>query len=205
MIFDSLFDLKIKLIAVYSFIKKRGMKNNLIFAIVLLCNFSLLAQNAASENLTTAETKDFGITVNYFNEVTQHLGIEIGMESSIFKSMVMSYQVGFYFVEKDQTDVSLYWEMGYHKSYNNGYHAELSVGIGYLTTYLPRQKNNEEKILEIVYMPSVTLGALGYDFRKTKNIPIRIFGDVMFFWKKPVGKSGENAVAIKVGATYYIK
>lgn len=178
------------------------MKKLLLLVITLFFSFQVFSQE---EKDSLIEEKDFGITINYFGELSNHSGIEIGMESSIMKNIFMAYHVGFYFVEDNKTDVSLYWEMGYRKTFKSGYSPDLRAGIGYLTTYVPQNAEEGESLLEIVYMPSITIGAFGWDFRKTKNIPVRVFGNVMLNWAKPIGKSGEQNVAIQTGVTYFFK
>ena len=93
--------------------------------------------------------------------------------------------------------------MGYRKAFKFGYSPEVRVGIGYLSTYVPENILEGKEVLEIVYMPSITIGALGWDLREAKNIPLRFFGNVMIYWAKPVGKAGENNVAFKTGATFF--
>lgn len=178
------------------------MKNLILLAITLFFSFSVFAQE---EENSIKEEKDFGLTINYYGELDNQSGLEIGMESSILKNMFMAYHVGFYFAENNRTDVSLYWEMGYRKTFKSGYSPDARVGIGYLTTYVPENAEEGRELLEIVYMPSITVGAFGWDFRKTKNIPLRIFGNVMVNWAKPIGKSGEQNVAFQTGVTFFIE
>ena len=181
------------------------MKKSLLFIIVLFQYFNLFSQSVNQTSNPKEKEKDFGITINYFGELDSHSGVEIGMESAFFRQVRMSYHVGFYFVKEDQTDIALYWNLGYRKSFKSGYSPEAKVGIGFLTTYLPENAEGTEELLEVVYMPSVSLGLLGLDLRKTKNIPVRLFGNAMYYWKKPVGKSAEGVAAIQVGATYFFK
>lgn len=181
------------------------MKKSLLLIIVLFQYFNLFSQSPNQSSNSEVKEKDFGITINYFGELGSHSGIEIGMESAIFRLMRMSYHVGFYFVKEDQTDIALYWDLGYRKYFKSGYSPEAKIGIGYLTTYIPENAEGSEELLEVVYMPSVTLGLLGFDLRKTNNIPIRLFGNAMYYWKKPVGKSAKGVAAIQVGATYFFK
>ena len=171
----------------------------------MLQSFILFSQDSKHPENVEPKQKDFGITINYFGELNNHSGLEIGMESSTFKHLIMSYHVGFYFVKENRTDVSLYWDLGYRKSFLSGYSPEIKVGIGYLTTYVPENGEGDDELIEVVYMPSVTLGVLGFDFRKTKNIPLRVFANTMFYWEKPVNKSGDGKLAIQVGATYFLK
>ncbi len=181
------------------------MKKTLLFIIVIFQYFTLHSQSANQPSNPELNEKDFGITLNYFGQLSNHSGVEIGIESDIYRQVRMSYHVGFYFVKEDQTDVAFYWDLGYRKSFKSGYSPEAKIGIGYLTTYIPENTEGDKELKELVYMPSVTLGVFGFDFRKTKNIPMRLFGNVMYYWKKPLGKSAVGEAAIQAGATYFFK
>ena len=179
------------------------MKNLILLSAILFSSITLIGQD---NNNKLANTKNFGVNVNYFTQGFEHSGVEIGMESAILKNLIMSYHVGFYFIKDNEPDVALYWEMAYRPTFNNsGYSPEVSAGIGYLTTYIPATSTDNQEELKIVYYPSITLGLLGYDFRNTKNIPLRLFGNVMFYWKNPINKKAIAYTGFQVGATYFIK
>ena len=179
------------------------MKKLILLIPILFSTIFIFGQDNNNE---LADTKGFGININYFTQGFEHSGIEIGMESAITKNLIMSYHVGFYFIKENQPDVALYWEMAYRPTFkNSAYSPELSAGIGYLTTYIPATSTDNQEQFQIVYYPSITLGALGYDFRKTKDLPLRVFGNVMFYWKDPIGKKAISYIGFQVGATYFIK
>ena len=185
------------------------MKKIITLACFLLCATYLLAQDEFPDYVPSTH-KDWGISLSGFAQSVGYLGPTLGVEYLIKDYTVASFQTGvFYDKNKNEPDVFLSWDIGTQETFPSGFSPDFRIGMGYLSSFVGKRKNWPSELNApnriLYFIPSIKVGLLGYDFRKRKKIPVRIFGNVLFYWKITETGNTKSYRGFSVGGTYFFK
>ena len=155
------------------------------------------------------------VNISYFGETITNPGFETSYENNFLKGFNFTISAGFYVHQRNHTALFLNGGINWRHTFPIGYSIEFGAGLGYLQTWthggdvyniddngnvFVKQKTGRANL-----MPLLKLGVLGWDFRESNDIPIRINVDVIFFGQYPFNNFMMPHFALKTGATYYFE
>jgi hypothetical protein len=155
------------------------------------------------------------VNISYFGETLIHPGFSCSYEKKVYKNFLLNTQVGGYLQYRNHFGIFVDASMLWRKTFKCGYSMQYGLGLGYLhtwehggKTYTVDDNGNVEtkfKWGHPSFMPSLTLGFLGWDFSIKKHLPFRINVDGVLFGQYPFNHFMMPHFAIRTGVTYYIK
>ncbi|MDH5717947.1 MAG: hypothetical protein OEZ22_09945 [Spirochaetia bacterium] len=154
------------------------------------------------------------LTLSYFGETLVHPGVYAGSEISIHENFLASLSIGTYLHYRHHRGAFVNADFSWRKTFSIGYSMEFGAGLGYLhtwshggTIYTVTDAGVVEEKPNYGFsslMPKLNLNLLGWDFRKSHDIPFRAFSGIVLFGQYPYNQFMMPHFALQLGGTYYL-
>jgi hypothetical protein len=167
------------------------MKKYLILLLWLLCQHASQAQEKSdapkvgikSAYMSSVISPGFKVGIEYLTKVVTKKKQRSWGTKTILKERYWTLNLGFYRQVDFHSNLYLLAERQFRRQYGKGFFMEMSPGIGYSRTFLDHATYtladdgtvSKKTLAGYNYLMLSMAGGLGYDFSKTKNLPLKLY------------------------------
>jgi hypothetical protein len=167
------------------------MKKFIMLLLWLLCQHTIHAQEKSDASkvgikaayMSSVISPGFKVGVEYLTKVTPKTKQRSWGTKTILKERYWTLNLGFYRQVDFHSNLYLLAERQFRRQYGKGFFMDIAPGIGFSRTFLDKTTYtladdgtvSKKTLAGYNYLMLSMAGSLGYDFSKTKNLPLKLY------------------------------